>query len=120
MDTGGYLAMGKLPSTKSDFDVVGGFNTDIRGWGKEHTDFASRILHKRLGIFRSPDPGLVHIYHKIKCDPHLKKDQFRMCLGTMKATYGSDQALSDIVYNMTVKAVVDKPDSSVRKFANKR
>ena len=110
---------GQVALYKSDFDAVRGFNTDIRGWGKEDTDFASRILHKRLGIFRSPDPGLVHIYHKIKCDPHLKKDQFRMCLGTMKATYGSDQALSEIVYNMTVKAVVDKPDSSVRKFANK-
>ena len=110
---------GQVALYKSDFDAVGGFNTDIRGWGKEDTDFASRILHKRLGIFRSPDPGLVHIYHKIKCDPHLKKDQFRMCLGTMKATYGSDQALSEIVHNMTLKTAKDKPDSSVRKFANK-
>ena len=110
---------GQVALYKSDFDAVGGFNTDIKGWGKEDTDFASRILHKRLGIFRSPDPGLVHIYHKIKCDPHLKKDQFRMCLGTMKATYGSDQALSDIVYNMTLKTAKDKPDSSVRKFPNK-
>ena len=76
------FSYGQVALYKSDFDVVGGFNTDIRGWGKEDTDFASRILNNRLGIFRSPDPGLVHIYHKIKCDPHLKKDQFRMCLGT--------------------------------------
>ena len=110
---------GQVALYKSDFDAVGGFNTDIRGWGKEDTDFASRIIHKKLSIFRSPDRGLVHIYHKIKCDPHLKKDQFRMCLGTMKATYGSDQALSEIVYNMTVKAAEDKPDSSICKFPNK-
>ena len=100
---------------KSDFDAVGGFNTDIRGWGKEDTDFASRILHKRLGIFRSPDPGLVHIYHEVKCDPHLPRDQHAMCLATMKGTYGSDQALSEIVYNMTIKAAVDKPVPSCEK-----
>ena len=93
---------GQVALYKSDFDAVGGFNTDIRGWGKEDTDFATRIHRKRLHIFRSPDPGLVHIYHRIKCDSHLKKDQLRMCLGTMKATYASDHALSEIVYNMTI------------------
>ena len=110
---------GQVALFKSDFDAVGGFNTDIRGWGKEDIDFASRIHRKKLHIFRSPDPGLVHIYHKIKCDPHLKKDQFRMCLGTMKATYASDYALSEIVYNMTLNYVAGKPDSPDSKFGGK-
>ena len=110
---------GQVALYKSDFDAVGGFNTDIRGWGKEDTDFASRILHKRLGIFRSPDPGLVHIYHEVKCDPHLPRDQHAMCLAIMKGTYGSDQALSEIVYNMTVKAAVDKPASSQANLGKK-
>ena len=109
---------GQVALYKSDFDAVGGFNTDIKGWGKEDTDFATRILSKRLHIFRSPDPGLVHIYHTIKCDPHLKKDQLRMCLGTMKSTYGSDQALSEIVYNMTINYLAEKSDSSAGKSVN--
>ena len=110
---------GQVALYKSDFDAVGGFNTDIKGWGKEDTDFATRIHRKRLHIFRSPDPGLVHIYHKIKCDPHLKKDQLRMCLGTMKATYASDHTLSEIVYNMTINSLADQSNSSAGNFVNK-
>ena len=51
------FSYGQVALYKSDFDAVGGFNTDIKGWGKEDTDFATRILSKRLHIFRSPDPG---------------------------------------------------------------
>ena len=103
------FSYGQVALYKSDFDAVGGFNTDIRGWGKEDTDFATRILSKKLHIFRSPDPGLVHIFHEVKCDPHLPRDQHEMCVATMRGTSGSDQALSEIVYNMTLKSTVDKP-----------
>ena len=114
------FSFGQVALYKSDFNAVGGFNTAIRGWGKEDVDFAMRILHKRLVIFRSPDPGLVHIYHEVKCDPHLPRDQHDMCLATMKGTYGSDQALSELVYNMTSETSVDKLDSSGSKVENKK
>ena len=56
---------------KSDLDKVGGFNTNIKGWGTEDSDLVSKIAKKKLNIFRSTDNGLIHIYHKIKCDPKL-------------------------------------------------
>ena len=77
------FSYGQVALYKSDFDAVGGFNTDIRGWGKEDTDFASRILSQKLHYFRSPDPGLIHIFHEVKCDPHLPRDQHDMCVSTI-------------------------------------
>ena len=90
---------GLLALYKSDLDKVGGFNTNIKGWGKEDTDLATNIINKKLNIFRSTDNGLIHIYHKINCDPKLSHRQFVMCTGTKRATYGSAQALSEILYN---------------------
>ena len=80
-------------------DHAGGFNTKIKGWGKEDVDLVTKIIQKHITVFRSTDNGLLHIYHKIKCDPRLAKDQFIMCEGTRLATYGSVQALSEIIYN---------------------
>ena len=98
----GYWRMssyGQVSMYKSDLDKVGGFNTNIRGWGKEDTELATNISKKKLNIFRAPDNGLIHIYHKINCDLKLSRHQFTMCTGTKRATYGSDQALSEILYN---------------------
>ena len=39
---------GMLAIYKSDLDLVGGFNTSIKGWGKEDVDFIERVLEKEL------------------------------------------------------------------------
>ena len=93
------FSYGQVALYKSDLDNAGGFNTNIKGWGKEDIDFAIRIVQKEITIFRSTDNGLIHIYHKINCDPGLPEDQHIMCQGTRLATYGSDQILSEIIYN---------------------
>ena len=98
----GYWRMssyGQVSLYKSDFDVAGGFNTGIKGWGKEDLDFVQRIIKKKITIFRSTDKGLVHIFHTINCDNHLQNEQYRMCLGTKWATFGSSHVLSNKVYN---------------------
>ena len=79
---------------KSDLDNAGGFNTDIKGCGKEDSDFAEKLIQKQLTIFRSTDIGLIHIDHQIKCDGRLPIDQYIMCEGKRLATYGSFHALS--------------------------
>ena len=67
---------GLLALYKSDLDKVGGFNTSIRGWSTEDSGLASKIVKKKLNIFRFTDNGLIHIYHKIKCDPKLTLQQY--------------------------------------------
>lgn len=85
---------------KADFmQRAGGFDTSIVGWGKEDVDLYTRVLSSNLTIFRAVDPGMVHIFHPIICDPQLEQAQYQMCLGSRVSTYGSLFRLSHIVYN---------------------
>ncbi len=83
----------------SDLLSVGGFDTNIQGWGKEDVDLYTRFLTANVTIMRTVDPGLVHIFHPIQCDPDLDSAQYQMCLGTKASTYGSTSRLAEIVYN---------------------
>ena len=82
---------------KSDFEKIGGFDTTIMGWGKEDVDLFNRIIASDLSVFRASDPGMVHIFHPINCDPSLEPAQYQMCLGTKVATYGSITRLAALV-----------------------
>ena len=83
---------------KSDLMAVGGFDTSIQGWGKEDVDLYTRFLTKNVTIFRAADPGMVHIFHPVVCDPRLDSAQYQMCLGSKAATFGSTEKLSNFVY----------------------
>ena len=84
---------------KADLRKAGGFDTSIVGWGKEDVDLYTRVLRSNLTVFRAVDPGMVHIFHPIVCDPQLEQAQYKMCLGSRVSTFGSLIRLSDIVYN---------------------
>lgn len=109
---------------------LGGFNTDITGWGLEDVKFLERIVKLNqkptammantadigtddmkeaqnqtltLAIFRSADPSLVHVYHDIFCDKSLNEAQYQMCLGTKANTLGSYKYIeSQFVNNRTL------------------
>lgn len=100
---------------------LGGFNTDINGWGLEDVKFLENIIaanvkgsqrlldvadgkvdpfqdhqlgqQQELTVFRAPDPSLVHIFHAINCDRNLEEAQYKMCLGTKANTLGSFRTL---------------------------
>ncbi|XP_055545377.1 chondroitin sulfate synthase 1 isoform X1 [Wyeomyia smithii] len=100
---------------------LGGFNTDINGWGLEDVKFLENIIaanlkgsqrllevadgkvdpfkdphhsqQQELVVFRAPDPSLVHIFHPINCDKNLEEAQYKMCLGTKANTLGSFRQL---------------------------
>ena len=67
----------------------GGFDTSIQGWGKEDVDLYGKFIESNLTIFRAADPGIVHVYHEIICDPNLPPNQLVMCLGTKSSSYAS-------------------------------
>lgn len=52
----------------SDYHKAGGFDNSMRGWGEEDVDFMNRALGKGFEIFRAPDPGLIHNWHRKVCD----------------------------------------------------
>ncbi|CAG9766889.1 unnamed protein product [Ceutorhynchus assimilis] len=76
---------------KKDYNVLGGFNVNITGWGTEDVAFFNNIVKNHTyKVIRSVDPGLIHIFHAVKCDPkELDNEQMGMCLGTKGSTLGS-------------------------------
>lgn len=74
---------------KSDFLKLRGFNTNITGWGFEDVEFYHNVIKSKTKFMRTPDPGLIHIYHPVQCDENLNKTQKEMCLGTKISMFGS-------------------------------
>ncbi|XP_044262489.1 chondroitin sulfate synthase 1 isoform X2 [Tribolium madens] len=81
---------------KSDYRKLGGLNLHISGWGFEDVAFYDTAIQSELRIVRSTDPGLVHIYHPIKCDINLDTNQRNMCLGTQANMLGGRKRLEEI------------------------
>ena len=89
-----FYGFGIASLYRSDLLSVGGMNVSIRGWGQEDVDLYDRVVHSNLTVFRAPDPGLVHVFHPIKCDAQLEPKQRTMCLGTRTNTYASQRRLA--------------------------
>jgi len=81
-----------------DLKKVGGFDLEIKGWGKEDVDLLQKFINFNVTVFRAVDTGLVHIFHSIVCDPTLDPSQYQMCLGSKAASYASIEKLSNVVY----------------------
>ncbi|XP_041375011.1 chondroitin sulfate synthase 1-like [Gigantopelta aegis] len=96
-----HFSYGIVGVYKGDVTKVGGFNILIEGWGKEDTDFLAKCIKYGLTVFRSIDSGLMHIHHTRVCDVNLPRDQFKMCLESRAAIYGSQFDLSNIVFNIS-------------------
>lgn len=93
------VGFGMVGVYKSDWRKVGGFDVSLVGWGKEDVDFYDRFIRKaNLSIFRSVDPGLVHVYHEKVCDKNIAQDQYVMCLSSKASMFASNKALSELFY----------------------
>lgn len=77
---------------------VGGFDTSIKGWGKEDVDLFDKFvaISENVTIFRAADPGLVHVFHMVECDPNLTDTQLEMCKNTRATTFGSQEHLAQL------------------------
>lgn len=67
--------------------------TNINNFNNSNNNINNKINNLHLKIFRSPDPSLIHVYHKINCDKNLEEIQFKMCLGTKANTLGNYRLL---------------------------
>lgn len=82
---------------RSDFVRLGGFDTNITGWGFEDVHLYEEVIKKKVRFMRTPDPGLVHVYHPVECDSNLKDTQKEMCLGTKASMLGSTYNLEQYI-----------------------
>ncbi|KJH51102.1 chondroitin N-acetylgalactosaminyltransferase [Dictyocaulus viviparus] len=97
-----HFGYGLAALYKADLVAVGGFDTKIEGWGLEDVDLFEKVVkHGRLRIIRSPEPGLVHIYHPIHCPESMPQAQRQMCHGSKAASLASIDALVDQISHYT-------------------
>ncbi|MFH4976229.1 hypothetical protein AB6A40_002938 [Gnathostoma spinigerum] len=90
-----HFGFGLASLYKSDLDLVGGLNVNIKGWGLEDVDLFEKCVKSPLRIIRAPDPGLVHIYHPIHCPSTMPPAQYVMCVGSKAASLASLDSLVD-------------------------
>lgn len=78
---------------------VGGFDANIKGWGKEDVNLFDKFIStsSNVSVFRAADPDLIHAFHVVQCDPNLNEIQLQMCRATRYDTYGSVQQLAAIL-----------------------
>mgnify|MGYP000708729564 CR=1 FL=1 len=87
---------GMVALYKEDFDKAGGFDVKIIGWGMEDVYLASNVISNNIGVMRSVDPELVHVYHDKHCDPDLSPQQLDGCIKEIrfeKKTFSFDFTL---------------------------
>lgn len=63
-----YYSYGMVCIYASDYRKAGGFDTSMQGWGEEDVDFVKKVMDKGFEIFRAPDPGLIHNWHRKVCN----------------------------------------------------
>ena len=77
-----------------DMDAVGGFDTSIKGWGLEDVDiFEKFVANPEIEVFRAADPGVIHVYHQVNCDPNLSVIQYTQCQGSKASILASQKSL---------------------------
>lgn len=77
-----------------DLHAVGGFDTSIKGWGWEDVDLYEKFVsHSEIAILRAADPGLIHIYHPVKCDLNLPDRQLSLCQGSQASGLANQKSL---------------------------
>lgn len=89
---------GPVCAYSDDVTAVGGFSTSIKGWGLEDVEFFEKFLKPgKMNVIRSPDRGLVHVFHKhASCSPKSTFKQQKMCHDATTAYMSS--ALSALEY----------------------
>lgn len=87
---------------RSDFLNIGGFNTNIQGWGMEDVELYRRYLQSHLKVIRVPDNGIFHTYHPKDCPTTLSPEQYRMCIGSKALGEASHAMMGRLAFKETI------------------
>ncbi|XP_052833940.1 chondroitin sulfate synthase 1-like [Octopus bimaculoides] len=95
-----YFGFGMVSIYKKDFLEVGGYDTNIKGWGKEDIDFYELCIKSNLTVIRAPDLSLIHVYHPKFCSKDLNAEQYQMCTDSKISIFWSLHKEADAVYRL--------------------
>ena len=98
-----YYSYGMLCIYRSDYDSVGGMNTNIKGWGEEDVEFFEKVLRKRLKVLRAPDTALSHRWHEKYCPKTLSSKQLKHCYSSRGENLADRIELANYIYEKGVQ-----------------
>ncbi len=89
----------------SDYEKSGGFDTSMKGWGEEDIDFLNKVMKSGLEVFRAPDPGLIHNWHRKTCnkDTVTNPIAYEHCLQSKGENLADRVELSQYVFEAELK-----------------
>ena len=99
---------GMLCIYKSDYDMVGGYDEKIEGWGGEDIQLIDDVIDRGLEVMRAPDPALSHRYHPKVCSSKLTKAQYSQCVTSRNEDIADRRRLADYIYYLENKCKIKK------------
>ncbi len=93
-----YYSFGMLCIYKSDYVKVGGFDTNIVGWGGEDVLLFNKIVRSRMKVLRAPDVALSHRWHTKECSSSLSRRQFKQCQSSREENLADRRELARYLY----------------------
>ena len=100
-----HYSYGMVTIYASDYKKVGGFNTNMRGWGEEDVDFFNKVISNGLEVFRAPDPGLIHLWHPKVCNKEtvVTPEAYFHCLQSKSENLADRVELAQYVFQNELK-----------------
>ncbi|XP_017704510.1 PREDICTED: chondroitin sulfate N-acetylgalactosaminyltransferase 2 isoform X1 [Rhinopithecus bieti] len=90
------------------FDLTGGFDMEVKGWGGEDVHLYRKYLHGDLIVIRTPVPGLFHLWHEKRCADELPPEQYRMCIQSKAMNEASHSHLGMLVFREEIETHLHK------------
>ncbi|XP_054098251.2 chondroitin sulfate N-acetylgalactosaminyltransferase 2 isoform X2 [Callithrix jacchus] len=90
------------------FDLIGGFDMEVKGWGGEDVHLYRKYLHGDLIVIRTPVPGLFHLWHEKRCADELTPEQYRMCIQSKAMNEASHSHLGMLVFREEIETHLRK------------
>ena len=93
---------------KSDYDLIGGFDMGIKGWGGEDVKLVESALRHGYDVMRAPDPSLSHRFHYKACSRSLSHNQHAQCVASRNEDIADRRRLADYVLHLNRACGVKK------------
>ena len=80
----------------SDYLTSGGMDLTINEWGKEDSDFFTKLIQSQVQVIRCRDPDLFHLYHSSDCSSIKSNEHRAMCITSKYQNFGSKYYLFNL------------------------
>ena len=98
---GGHTPTGSPVCTIKTYKLLEGL---IQGWGMGDVDLYQKFVnHKDIDVFRAADPGVLHVYHLIKCDRELPSQRLTQCKNSRALIIANQKLLLRYIMAMQQK-----------------